>query len=59
MRLVLARMILNFDLKNAEDARDWDPEDNMKYMKAYSTWEKPELNVYLTPVKREEEKVEA
>ncbi|KAF2102795.1 cytochrome P450 [Rhizodiscina lignyota] len=53
MRLVMARMIFNFDLFNADAASDWDPEDNMKYMRAYSTWEKPELNVKLVPRKSE------
>jgi hypothetical protein len=48
MRLVLARMIWCFDVKNADSADDWDPEDNMKNMKAYSTWQKPELNVYIS-----------
>jgi hypothetical protein len=48
MRLVMARLIWNFEIHNADDARDWDPEDNMKHMKAYSTWQKPGLNVKAT-----------
>lgn len=52
MRLVLARTIWNFDLVNADSAVDWDPEDNMKHMKAFSTWQKPGLNVRATKVKR-------
>jgi hypothetical protein len=52
MRLVLSRMIWNFDLVNADSASAWDPEDNMKNMKAFSTWQKPGLNVVATKVKR-------
>ena len=52
MRLMLARMIWNFDFVNADDAHEWDLEDNMKNMKAYSTWQKPGLNVRAVRVKR-------
>jgi hypothetical protein len=52
MRLVLARMIWNFDNTNADEAIEWDVEDNMKNLKAFSTWQKPGLNVYITEVKR-------
>lgn len=52
MRLVLCRLIWNFDLINADSATDWDPEDNMKHMKAYSTWQKPGLNVVAVEVQR-------
>lgn len=44
-RLALARLIWNFDLTNADDAHEWDSQDNMKNMKAYSTWQKPGLRV--------------
>jgi hypothetical protein len=47
MRLVLARMIYSFDVTNADSAEAWNPEDNMKNMKAYSTWQKPDLMVYI------------
>jgi cytochrome P450 len=52
MRLVLARMIYSFDLSNADSASEWDAEDNMKNMKAYSTWQKPELNVFIKKVQQ-------
>ncbi|KAH6680155.1 cytochrome P450 [Halenospora varia] len=52
MRLVLARTIWNFDLFNADNAMDWDPEGDMKHMKAFSTWQKPGLNVTAVKVKR-------
>jgi hypothetical protein len=45
MRLVICRLIWAFDLISADSALEWDPEDNMKNMKAYSTWQKPGLNV--------------
>jgi hypothetical protein len=44
-RLAIARLIWNFDLVNADDAHEWESEDNMKNMKAYSTWQKPGLRV--------------
>ena len=52
MRLVLSRMIWNFDLINADNASAWDPEDDMKHMKAFSTWQKPDLKVIATKVER-------
>ncbi|RDW63899.1 cytochrome P450-9 [Coleophoma crateriformis] len=52
MRLVLARTIWNFDLVNADSAVEWDAEGDMKHMKAFSTWQKPHLNVVATKVKR-------
>jgi hypothetical protein len=44
-RLTFARLIWNFDLANADDAHEWDSDDNFKNMKAYSTWQKPGLRV--------------
>lgn len=52
MRLVLAKFIYKFDMANADSASDWDAEGDMKNIKAYSTWQKPPLNVFLTEVKR-------
>lgn len=52
MRLVLSRMIWNFDLVNADSASAWDPEDDMKHMKAFSTWQKPDLKVIAIKVQR-------
>ncbi|KAI1399693.1 cytochrome P450 [Hypoxylon fuscum] len=45
MRLILAKIIYNFDMKLSDDSRDW-----MTGQKAYVVWEKPPLNVYMTPV---------
>jgi len=52
MRLVLAKMIWLFDMKAANNMEKWDPTDNFQNMKAFSTWQKPGLNVYLSLVKR-------
>ncbi|KAK2049314.1 cytochrome P450 [Colletotrichum somersetense] len=47
MRLILARVLWNFDMKIADDSTDWVPKQ-----KIYLLWEKGPLNVYLTPVQR-------
>lgn len=52
MRLVLARMIYSFDVSNADSAEAWNPEENMKNMKAYSTWQKPDLMVFIKRVEK-------
>ncbi|OHE93749.1 cytochrome P450 [Colletotrichum orchidophilum] len=44
MRIVLARLLWNFDLVLAEDSRAW-----METQKIYTLWEKGPLNVYLKP----------
>lgn len=44
MRLILTRILFNFDLELADD-KDW-----LKEQKAHILWTKPPLNVYLTPV---------
>ncbi|KAJ4291290.1 hypothetical protein N0V88_006293 [Collariella sp. IMI 366227] len=47
MRLVLTRVLWNFDLRIAEDSLDW-----MNKQKVFNLWEKGKLNVYITPVAR-------
>jgi hypothetical protein len=47
MRLIFARILYDFDLQLADDAKDW-----VKRQKAYTIWERIPLNVYFTPVKR-------
>lgn len=42
MRLILARMVWNFDMTLAEDSKDW-----LKGQKAFAVWKKPALNVHL------------
>lgn len=47
MRIILARVIFNFDLKIAEESKGW-----MESQKIYLLWQKGPLNVHLTPVNR-------
>ncbi|KAK4119116.1 cytochrome P450 [Parathielavia appendiculata] len=47
MRLILARVLWNFDLRIAQDSMDW-----MSKQRVYNFWHKGKLNVYLTPVVR-------
>jgi cytochrome P450 len=46
MRLILARILFNFDLTLAPDSREW-----RKNQAVYTFWQKPPLNVYLTPAR--------
>lgn len=53
MRLVLCRLFWNFDITGADDSiEQWNPMGQMKHMKAYSTWQKPGLNVIATERRR-------
>jgi hypothetical protein len=47
MRLILAKIVFNFDLRLAEGCQDW-----LATQKGYFLWDKPALNVHLTPVVR-------
>ncbi|KAF4166938.1 hypothetical protein CNMCM6936_005847 [Aspergillus lentulus] len=49
MRLILALIIFNFDMKIDPDCRDWIQQKN------YTLWQKPPLKVYLEPVARKSE----
>lgn len=49
MRLILARLVFDFDMKLAEDSKDW-----VKRQKSYTLWDRLPLNVYFTPVKHGE-----
>lgn len=44
MRIILARVLWNFDLTIAEDSMKWQDEEEV-----YTLWLKGELNFYLTP----------
>ncbi|EFX01803.1 cytochrome p450 monooxygenase [Grosmannia clavigera kw1407] len=46
MRLILARIIFNFDLQLADPDFDW-----LKKSTAFILWKKPKLNVFLNPVR--------
>lgn len=45
MRVILARMVFNFDLRIAEESKGW-----MERQKIFLFWQKLPLNVHLTPV---------
>ncbi|RYO89206.1 hypothetical protein DL766_003612 [Monosporascus sp. MC13-8B] len=47
MRLILAKIVWNFDMVLEDDSRDW-----LEDQKSYVLWDKPSLNVRLTPVAR-------
>ncbi|KAI0443926.1 cytochrome P450 [Xylaria telfairii] len=47
MRLILAKIVFNFDMTLADDSRGW-----LDDQRAYTVWEKPALNVHLKPVAR-------
>ncbi|KAH6615956.1 cytochrome P450 [Chaetomium sp. MPI-SDFR-AT-0129] len=47
MRLILARVLWNFDLRIAEDSLDW-----MGRQRVFNLWEKGKLHAYLTPAAR-------
>jgi cytochrome P450 len=46
MRLIVARILFKFDVKLGPGAKDW-----IERQRIYTTWQKPELPVYLTPAK--------
>ncbi|KAE9965962.1 hypothetical protein EG328_009246 [Venturia inaequalis] len=52
MRLILGKLLWGFDLESVDGAWRWDPSGEMRFMRAFITWEKPELNVKLVRVKR-------
>lgn len=47
MRLILARVVFNFDMKLAEESHGW-----MERQRIHLFWKKGPLKVQLTPVKR-------
>jgi hypothetical protein len=52
MRIAFCRLFWLYDITTTDGAPDWNTEGQMKNMRAYSTWVKPELNVKVTPVER-------
>ena len=46
MRLILVRVLWNFDLRIAEESLDW-----IKKQRVYNFWEKGPLMMYLTSVR--------
>ncbi|KAL3444197.1 cytochrome P450 [Aspergillus insuetus] len=52
MRVILARLVWNFEFVSTDGAWQWDPQGEMRFMKAYTTWQKPDLNVRVVKVNR-------
>ncbi len=52
MRIILGRLLWNFDVVSVDGAPNWNPEGEMSRARAFTTWEKPELNMRLRPVVR-------
>ncbi|OTB20736.1 hypothetical protein K445DRAFT_313217 [Daldinia sp. EC12] len=51
MRLILAKILYNFDMRIDDSCRDWIDRQN-----SFGVWEKPPLYIYLTPVSQKSEK---
>jgi len=47
MKLTMARLAFTFEMERADSGEKWNPDGDFKHLKAYSTWQKPELNVRL------------
>jgi ABC-type cobalamin transport system permease subunit len=47
MRLIIAKVLFNFDLELVDKTQDW-----LKGQKVFALWQKPSLMVELRPVKR-------
>lgn len=47
MRVILARVLWNFDMEIADESRDW-----VSKQKVFNLWEKGPMYVFLTPVSR-------
>ncbi|GAP90553.1 putative cytochrome P450 [Rosellinia necatrix] len=45
MRLILAKIVYNFDISLADNSRDW-----LDDQRAFVVWDKPALNIHLKPV---------
>jgi cytochrome P450 len=52
MRLILTRLLWNFDIESVDGAWQWDPAGEMRNMRAFMTWEKPDLNCRVRKVVR-------
>ena len=48
MRLILARIIYNFDMRLVDESLKWLDQQT------YVLWNKPKLEVYLTPVRQKD-----
>ncbi|KAB8227642.1 cytochrome P450 [Aspergillus alliaceus] len=51
-RLIICRLLWNFDLVPADSMTQWDPSGEMKYMKTFTVWQDIILNTKAVPVER-------
>ncbi|KAL5362254.1 cytochrome P450 [Aspergillus floccosus] len=51
MRLILTRILWNFDIVSTDGAWQWNPDGEMKHMKAFNTWQKPDINAKVVPIR--------
>ena len=51
MRLVVARLLWNFDIVSVDGAPQWDPAGEMKHKKAFMVWAKSPLLLKLNDLK--------
>lgn len=51
MYLILGKLVWNFDVESTDGLPLWDPSGDMKNMRAFMTWEKPDLNTKVTLAK--------
>ncbi|KYG41641.1 hypothetical protein M433DRAFT_75432 [Acidomyces richmondensis BFW] len=47
MKLTIARLAFNFEIERADSGEQWNSDGDFRHLRAYSTWQKPELNVRL------------
>lgn len=52
MRLMVARLLWNFDIVSVDGAPLWDPAGEMRYKKAFMVWEKQPLLLYAKDLRR-------
>lgn len=53
MRLILGKLLWNFDMAYEKGKKEWTPSQESRSVKAWIVWHKPALDVKLTPVVRQ------
>lgn len=52
MRIIMGRLLWNFDIVSVDGAPNWNPANEMGKAKSFMTWEKPDLILKVVQVKR-------
>jgi len=52
MRIIMGRLLWNFDIISVDGAPNWNPANEMGKAKSFMTWEKPDLILKVVQVKR-------